>query len=210
LIENWPRIGTKITFIKDIIYSSNSIQIGLFYGLPKTKTPRRLVGAKWFVKMHWLRSYQTKRTISSAKIKLPVYLQFVRQQLVIMHGQPPYNIRTAERITERILREAKPKVWRPSPIDQATEYARVLSEPSVVSKSQVAQRFGVSRVRVHQMLNLLNLDDSILEYLGSIKDADEHNYFTEHRLRRIASLKDSQEQIAKFNELSRDMPHQLI
>lgn len=135
---------------------------------------------------------------------MPIYVQYVRQQLVIMHGQPPYNIKTDERITEQILREAKPKVKRPSPLEQATEYARVLNEPSIVSKSQVAQRFGVSRVRVHQMLNLFKLDDNILGYLASIKDVDEHNYFTEHRLRRIAQIDDRDAQLSEFNRLRQE------
>jgi len=120
-----------------------------------------------------------------------------------MQGQPPYGIKTNERITRRILREAKPKVRRPSPIEQALTYARVLNEPSVVSKSQVAQRFGVSRARVTQMLNLLDLDDAILDQLTSIEDVGEHNFFTEHRLRGLAVL-DGTEQLSEFNRLRQE------
>jgi hypothetical protein len=120
-----------------------------------------------------------------------------------MQGQPPYGIKTDERITRRIILEAKPKVRKPSPIEQALTYARVLHEPSVVSKSQVAQRFGVSRARVTQMLNLLDLDDTILEQLTSIKDVDEHNFFTEYRLRSLALL-DGNEQLAEFNRLRQE------
>ena len=119
--------------------------------------------------MKWLRSYQTKRTISVARIRLPVHTRFVGQRLVIMAGSPPYGIKTNERITRRIIWEAKPKIRKPSPIEQALTYARVLSEPSVVSKSQVAQRFGVSRARVCQLLNLLDLHDTILNELMAIK-----------------------------------------
>jgi hypothetical protein len=117
-----------------------------------------------------------------------------------MPGEPPYGIKTDERITRRIIREAKPKVRKPSPLDLALKYAQVLSEPSVVSKSQVAQRFGVSRARVCQLLNLLDLHDTILEQLTSIKDVDEHNFLTEHRLRRLAVM-DGAEQVAEFNRL---------
>ena len=117
-----------------------------------------------------------------------------------MPGKPPYGIKTTERITRRIIREAKPKVRKPSPIEQALTYARVLQEPSVVSKSQVAQRFGVSRARVCQMLNLLELNDTILKELMAIRDVDEHNFFTEHRLRRLAVM-EGDEQLAEFNRL---------
>ena len=153
--------------------------------------------------MKWLRNHQIKRTVSVARVKIPVFLQRIRQQLVIMHGQPPYGIKTTERITRRIIHEAKPKVRRPSPIDQAIAYAKVFNEPSVVSKSQVAQRFGVSRARVCQLLNLLDLDAAILDQLTSIENVEEHNFFTEHRLRRLAVMNES-EQVAEFNRLRQE------
>jgi len=156
-----------------------------------------------------LRSYQTKRTISTAKIRLPVYTRFVGQRLVIIAGSPPYGIKTNGRITRQLMREAKPKVRKPSPIEQALAYARVLQEPSVVSKSQVAQRFGVSRARVCQLLNLLDLDDAILEQLTSIKDVEEHNFFTEHRLRRLAVM-DGSEQVAEFNLLRQEARREAV
>ena len=120
-----------------------------------------------------------------------------------MQGQPPYGIQTDERITQKILQESRPRVRRPSPIEQALTYARILNEPSVVSKSQVAQRFGVSRARVSQMLNLLDLDNTILKQLTSIEDVDEHNFFTEHRLRSLAMM-DGNEQLAEFNRLRQE------
>lgn len=151
----------------------------------------------------WLRSYQTKRTVSTALVRIPVFTQYVQHRLVIMPGQPPYGIKTDERITEKILKESKPVVRRPSPLEQALAYAKVLAEPSVVSKSQVAQRFGVSRARVCQMLNLLELDDAILAELTSIKDVKEHNFFTEHKLRSLAVM-DGNEQLAEFNRLRQE------
>ena len=120
-----------------------------------------------------------------------------------MRGQPPYGIKTDERITRGIILEAKPKIRKPSPIEQALTYARVLHEPSVVSKSQVAQRFGVSRARVSQVLNLLDLEDTILKELMAIKDVEEHNFFTEHRLRRLAVMAGN-EQVAEFNRLRQE------
>lgn len=145
----------------------------------------------------WLRNHQTKRTVSTARVQIPVFVQYVRHQLVIVQGQPPY----AERITRRVILEAKPKAWRPSPLDQALKYAQALNEPSVVSKNQVAKRFGVSRARVCQMLNLLELDQGILQYLRSIKDVGEHNYFTERRLRQVATIGNREVQLAEFNRL---------
>jgi hypothetical protein len=104
-----------------------------------------------------------------------------------------------------MILEARPKIRKPSPLDQAFKYAQVLSEPSIVSKNQVAERFGVSRARVCQVLNLLELDYSIIEYLKSIEDVDGGNYWTERRLRGIATLGDRAKQVAEFNRIRREV-----
>jgi hypothetical protein len=53
------------------------------------------------------------------------------------------------------------------------------------------------------MLNLLDLDNTILKQLTSIEDVDEHNFFTEHRLRSLAMM-DGNEQLAEFNRLRQE------
>ena len=132
-------------------------------------------------------------------------MQFVKQQLVITTGELPYNLKTDKRITRKLLKEARPVIRKPSPLEEALKYAEVLKEPSIVSKAQVGERFGVSRARVCQLLNLLELDYNIKEYILSIENVKEHNYFTERKLRDIAVIKDKHEQLKKFSELLQDM-----
>ena len=157
----------------------------------------------------WLPDPQTKRIIASAKIRIPIYMQFIKQRLSILIGEPPYNLKTDKRITKKLLREAKPVIRRPSPLEEALKYAEVFKEPSIVSKAQVGERFGVSRARVCQLLNLLNLDYNVQRYIISIKNINEHNYFTERRLRQIAIIKDEHEQIRKFGELVSEIKFEL-
>ena len=128
-------------------------------------------------------------------------MQFIKQQLVIITGELPYNLKTDKRISKRLLKEAKPVIRKPSPLEEAIKYAEVLKEPSLVSKAQVGARFGVSRARVCQMLNLLDLDYTIQKYLLSIENGKEHNYFTERRLKEIAIIKDKSEQMSEFGKL---------
>jgi ParB-like chromosome segregation protein Spo0J len=132
-------------------------------------------------------------------------MQFIKQQLVIIAGELPYNLKTDKRITKKLIKEAKPIIRKPSPLEEALKYAEVLKEPSIVSKAQVGQRFGVSRARVCQMLNLLDLDYTIQKYLLSIENVKEHNYFTERRLRQIAIIKDKHEQVIEFSKLMNDI-----
>jgi len=134
-----------------------------------------------------------------------MYLRFRGQSLQIIFEEPPYNLKTEERITESMLKEAKPVLRRPSPLEVALKYAEVYNELTIVSKTQVAMRFGVSRARVCQVMNLLDLDDIIKKYLLSIQDAKENNYFTERRLRQVAIIKGREEQIREFDKLVTDM-----
>jgi hypothetical protein len=58
---------------------------------------------------------------------------------------------------------------------------------------KVAHEFGVSRVRIHQMLNLLNLDQRIIDYILNITNPRQNNFWTERKLRAIVQLpKDKQ------------------
>ena len=136
-------------------------------------------------------------------------MQFVKHQLVIITGEMPYNIKADRRITKKLLKQAKPVIRRPSPLQEALRYAEVSNEPSIVSKAQIGERLGVTRARVCQLLNLLELDDKIKSYLLSIKDTKEHNFFTERRLRDIAIIKDKDEQLRRFRELLGDMRFEL-
>ena len=59
------------------------------------------------------------------------------------------------------------------------------------------------------MLNLLALDDAILKHLTSIKDVEEQNFFTEHKLRRLAVM-DGSEQVAEFNLLRQEARREAV
>ncbi|MEI7999465.1 MAG: hypothetical protein WCH62_08180 [Candidatus Omnitrophota bacterium] len=84
------------------------------------------------------------------------------------------------------MRRHKPVICKPNPIDLALKYQQLYEETG--SMTIVGQQFGVSRVRIHQMLNLLKLDQRIIDYIQNIKDLKERGLWTEHRLRNIARL----------------------
>ncbi len=55
------------------------------------------------------------------------------------------------------------------------------------------------------MLKLIQLDESILEFLKAETITERTDYFTERRLRPIAAVEDRNQQVRMFNELVREL-----
>jgi len=123
---------------------------------------------------------------------VPIYFIFNKdKRLQIVEGKAPYGISTDKRITRRLLKEHKPVVCKLNPLITALKYHQLYQQTG--SMTDVAQQFGVTRVRVHQMLNLLKLDQRIIDYIQNIDNPRQSNFWSEHRLRKIATLpKDKQ------------------
>lgn len=134
-----------------------------------------------------------------------IYLMNKGKRLVITVGRPPEGMVGNERIGRKLMREAAPNIRKSSPIEMARKFAEALREPSIVSKAQVGRRFGVSRARVCQVLKLIQLDNSILEFLKAEADTGRTDFFTERRLRPIAAVQNRNRQLRMFNELIREV-----
>ena len=131
----------------------------------------------------------TQRTPKVLTIHVPIYFIFNKdKRLEIREGKAPYGISTDKRITRRLLKAHRPVVCKPNPIVLALKYQKIYDDPDYQSMEKVAQEFGVSRVRIHQMLNLLKLDQRIINYIQNINDPMKKNLWNEHKLRRIARL----------------------
>ena len=65
---------------------------------------------------------------------------------------------------------------------------------------EIGQQFGVSRVRIHQMLNLLKLDQRIIDFIQNIDNPRQNNFWNEHRLPSIAVLP-KEKQYDKFQKI---------
>ncbi len=103
----------------------------------------------------------------------------------IIEGPAPYGISTENRITKRMVQHHKPKKVKKNPIKTALTYKRIYQSLDCPTIRETAEIIGVSEGRVHQMLNLLKLDERILEYL--LQDKTGENY-TERQLRGLLNL----------------------
>ena len=120
---------------------------------------------------------------------MPIHIKFDSQRrLAIVEGDAPYKISTTGRITKLILKQFGPLKLKPNVIKTALEYDKVYKSLASPTLSKVAEHFGVTRVRVWQMLNLLKLDQRIIEYLSNTTNPMENNFWTERRLRKLIKL----------------------
>ncbi len=132
---------------------------------------------------------------------IPIYLSFNNTNgLSIIEGKAPYGISATERINKAILRRNKPVICKPNPIIIALKYQKIYENAAYQTIEKVGQQFGVSRVRIHQLLNLLKLDQRIIDYIQNINNPRQSNFWNEHRLRSIARLP-KEKQYEKFQEI---------
>jgi len=83
---------------------------------------------------------------------------------------------------------------RRNPIALAREWEALLANGTFASRADLARELGVSRARVTQILNLLNLTPLVLEAVAVLGDQLPSGLVSEHRLRPLTSLP-RQEQI---------------
>jgi len=82
-----------------------------------------------------------------------------------------------------------------SPITLALAFQQMLEDGEVNNRSDLARKTGLTGARVTQILNLLELPDSVIRNLCSISEPQKIAFFSERRLRSITRLPRAKEQI---------------
>lgn len=88
------------------------------------------------------------------------------------------------------------KVYK-NPIYTALEWQEMLDSGKFKSKAELGRHFGVSRVRVVQMLNLLKLDPEVINKLKEVGETLNKKLWGEKTLRQIVSA-DPNKQLEKI------------
>jgi ParB/RepB/Spo0J family partition protein len=78
------------------------------------------------------------------------------------------------------------RIYR-NPIYLAREYKQMIDKEHVKNQADLAQKLGISRARVTQILNLLKLDFRIIQDLENLGDTLESKIVTERMLRPYAN-----------------------
>ena len=87
------------------------------------------------------------------------------------------------------------------PIRQAFKWREMLNADNTLTQSQLAQKQGVSRARVSQIMRLLSLPEEVQNVLLGLKDPVQSRILSERRMRNIALLPDRESQLKAFQDL---------
>jgi len=139
---------------------------------------------------------------------LPYYIQLDERLQTVQFRPLPRGLEEARTITQRQLRDALRAARREHELDtkpnlvvEAQRYADLLDRNPELTKGRVAAELGVSRIRIYQMLNVLNLPQAILEFIVGHDTPEAKEFLTERRLRPLVQLKDASQQLALFRRL---------
>jgi len=94
------------------------------------------------------------------------------------------------------LEESQGRAYR-HPLALAYEFQELLEVGAVNNRAEIARRSGLSRARVTQVMNLLNLPDEIQEHVVALPP-QEQRFYSGRRLRKFLGLGNEQAQVTAF------------
>lgn len=146
------------------------------------------------------------------RFSLPYYLQLEGRYQTVQFDPAPPPLQDLCTVTQRQLRDALRAVRKEQELDakpnlvvEATRYADTLAKNPELTKTQVADALDVSRIRVFQMLSVLNLPHAILEFILNHDSPKYKEILTERRLRPLTQLPDTGAQVAGFRQLLHEL-----
>lgn len=96
------------------------------------------------------------------------------------------------------------KAIRIHPYHQACRWHQEIERDTSITKSKIAAREGLSRARVTQLMNLLELPEEIQKDLQNPTAPLDIHSFGERRLRQIVACGDRETQLHRWQELIRE------
>lgn len=138
-------------------------------------------------------------------IEDPYHLLWSDHRLRMAWGQRPALIAGSRPYSKRHLKAYQNHLRRVSPLEWARRYEAELESSPGMTKVDVARRFGVSRVRVVQFLNLLKLDPRVIQYIdANFSDPVVAATCSERRLRDLLATTAPAKQWRRFQEILKE------
>ena len=142
------------------------------------------------------------------RFSLPYFLQLEGRYQTVQFGPQASGLQEFRTVTQRQLRDAtraarreQDLASRPDIVIEALRYTDTLARNPELTKTQLAQDLGISRIRLFQILSILKLPEPVLDFISSHDSTEHKAALTERRLRPLTQVEDETEQLAQFREL---------
>jgi hypothetical protein len=143
-----------------------------------------------------------KGDVRTVDLRKPYFFQWQDKALNLAWGPRPSGLAGNRPPNARQRAALKNHLARVSPLDVARRYQAELSRPGLRTKTQAAQRLGVSYIRMLQTLSLLKLDPRIIEFLdANYGDPIVAAAFREKNLRSLMGAVPESEQWSRFQAM---------
>jgi hypothetical protein len=167
---------------------------------------------EWLPRCNNLRVYVPTPYDSDApfwRFSLPYHMQLEGRYQTVQFGPRLPKLQDLRKVTQRQLLDATRVALRerelahqPDIATRARRYADTLARNPELTKTQLAQYLGISRIRLFQILSILKLPDSVLDFISAHDSPAHKTVLTERRLRPLTRMAQEAEQLARFRELS--------
>jgi hypothetical protein len=188
--------------IKQITYYKDSIKIDL-YEFPRIDLDLETHPEFLDERLEWLPVPTSQRTISVsvARHRVPIYMAYHGRSIGMIFGIASIEPDETGIVPSDGLKAMERNHKWQNPLKLASKYQAFLK--SGKTKADIARMVGSSRARVTQIMSLLSLHPDIQEYLNNAKHDLGMKLLTERKLREIAIIQDSNEQLRAFGKLIR-------
>ena len=88
-----------------------------------------------------------------------------------------------------------------NPVRMALEWQAMLARDKALTKAEIARKTDVSRARVTQIMNLLDLPKRILTHVSSLTASEDLRLFSERNLRSILVMNGTAAKLTAFQQL---------
>ncbi|MBU1044569.1 MAG: hypothetical protein KJ915_09280 [Candidatus Omnitrophica bacterium] len=129
----------------------------------------------------WLPERDSQRTNSRVVTDvLPYHYRWQNKTKTLFRGEKPDFIPKSNIVSQKEMRHYQYVQAYENPIEKALEFTRIMKEEGL-NQNQLAQKLGISSVRVCQLLNLLKLPEDQQKY---ILEYGKEKMITERQLRK--------------------------
>ena len=119
--------------------------------------------------LNWLpdSTTQLKNVVKTVTEIIPCYYRYINKQKSLFAGRKPVNTPANKAISEREWKSAcKKSTWK-NPVREGQKYLDYLNNNPDFKYRDIAEKFGVSKARISQMIALIKkLPKEILDYFN--------------------------------------------